>query len=133
MAYNDVIRKFVEEDYKDCVIHVVCDNEHKFWDNTPFYPDLIWDWDNERFMALEPNDETIDQNRHPMMITSVDLSLIQFLVAYPNKEETIKFINDNYTDEDKKKKALAIFQKAAPGMMGPRTLRKNIDDPEFKA
>ena len=133
MAYYDLIRKFVEEDYKDCVILVTCDNEHKFWHNAHFQPDIVWDWDNERFMAFETNEEILDQNKHPIMITMVELAHIQFMTAYPNKAEVLKFINDNYTDEDSKAKALAVFQKAAPGMMGPRTLRKDLSDPEFRA
>lgn len=133
MAYYDMIKKFVEEDYKDCAILVTCDNEHKFWHRASSYPDLVWDWDNERFMALEPNDETIDQNKHPLMVTMVELAHIQFMTAYPNKVDVLKFINDNYTDEEAKEKALMVFKKSAPGMMGPNTLRKNISDPEYRA
>lgn len=133
MAYVDIIKKFVEEDYKDATILVTCDNEHKFWHRASSNPDLIWDWDNERFMALEPTDEVVDQNKHPMMITTVELAHIQFLTAYPNKIDIVKFINENYTDEEAKKKAVTVFQKSAPGMMGPRTLRKNINDPEYRA
>lgn len=132
MAYVDVIRKFIEEDYADCAILVTCDNEHKFWHRASNSPDIVWDWDNERFIALEPTDEMSDQNKHPMMVTTVELAHIQFLTAYPNREDAMKFINENYTDEDAKQKALKLLFKCAPATMGPRTLRKNISDPEYR-
>lgn len=130
MSYYDHIKKFVEEDYKDCVILVTCDNEHKFWHNAASQPDIIWDWDNERFFALEANEEIVDQNKHPMMVSMVELAHIQFMTAYPGKLDILKFIDEYYTDEESKNKALDLFKKSAPSMMGPRTLRGNINDPE---
>lgn len=132
MAYYDLIKKFVEEDYKDCAILVTCDNEHKFWHNVKDVPPIIWDWDNERFLALETTDEIADQNKHPMQVTSVELAHIQFMTAYIDKTTTIDFINKYITDEEKKKQTLSLLCRTAPGMMGPRTLKKNIDDPEYR-
>ena len=133
MAYYDLIKKFVEEDYKDCTILVTCDNEHKFWHNAKDVPPIIWDWANERFIALETTDEIVDQNKHPMQITSVELCHIQFLTAYIDRSTAIDFISKNITDEAKKEETLKLLNRVAPGMMGPRTLKKNIDDPEFRA
>ena len=130
---KDAIRKFVEEDYKDFVIMVTCDNEHKFYHNASKNPSIVWDWDNDLFLALDINDEPIDQNKHPMQVTQVSLEEIQFLDAFIDKEAALKFISEKYTDDEDKAVAKAILQKAAPGVMGTRTLRKHIDDPEFRA
>lgn len=132
MAYVDIIKKFVEEDYKNCTILVTCDNEHKFWHRASSCPDLVWDWENERFMALEPTDEIVDQNQHPMMITTVELAHIQFLTAYVDRIDIINFINENYTDEEAQQKALKMLKKTATATMGPNTLRKNLSDPEYR-
>lgn len=129
---TDVIKKFVEEEYKDFVIEVTCDNEHRFYHNAAGKPPIIWDWTNEVFMVLEPNHVVNDQNKHPMQITKVALEEIQFLTAYVDKVTVLKFINDNITDEDKKKETKEYLQKLAPAMMGPKTLRKNISDPEYR-
>ena len=129
---KEVIKKFVEEDHKDHVIMVTCDNEHKFYHNAHGNVPIIWDWDNDVFIAMEPNDELTDQNKHPMQITKVALEEIQFLTAYVDRITALNFITENITDETKKKESLALLQKVAPGTMGPRTLRKTIDDKEFR-
>lgn len=130
---KDVIKKFVEEDHKDHVIMVTCDNEHKFYHNAHGNLPIIWDWDNDVFIVMEPTDEVVDQNKNPMQITKVALEEIQFLTAYVDRIDAINFIRQNITDEKKKEEALSLLQRVAPGMMGPRTLRKNIDDPEYRA
>ena len=68
-----------------------------------------------------------------MVVTMVSLDEIQFLDAYIDKATAIKFISEKYTDDNEKQKALKLLNKIAPGMMGPNTLRKNIDDPEYRA
>ena len=130
---TDAIRKFVEEDYKDFVIMVTCDNQHVFYHNAAGHPPIIWDWDNEVLLALDTTDEVIDQNKHPLQITMVALEEIQFLDAYIDKATALKFINEKFTDEDQKSMVKTLLNKVAPGSMGPRTLRKFIDDPEYRA
>lgn len=120
MSFVESIRKFVEEDYKDCAILVTCDNQHLFWDNVSSYPDLIWDWENDTLKALDFNTETVNQNQHPIMITETAISLIQYVTAYPNTSEVIDFINKSYTDEKKKEKALSLLQKSLPCIMNPK-------------
>ena len=129
---KEAIKKFVEEDYKDFAIMVTCDNEHKFYHNVYGNPPIIWDWDNDVFITLSVSDEIIDQNKHPMQVTMVALEEIQFLDAYIDKPTVLKFITENITDENKKQETLKLLNKVAPGMMGPRTLRKFIDDPEYR-
>ena len=121
---TDVIRKFVEEDYKDFVIQIRLDNEHRCFHNVPGNAPIIWDWENENFMVIEPNDEITDQSGHPMQIRLVDFGDIQELIAYVDTTTALKFINEKITDEDKKKEVKAILQKVRPALMTPRTLRK---------
>ena len=127
---KEAIRKFVEEDYKDFVIMITCDNEHKFYHNAHGNPPIIWDWDNNVFIALDVNDdEIIDQNKHPMQVTMVSLDEIQYLDAYIDKATAIDFINKNITDETKKEEVKALLKKVAPAMMAPRTLSgKNLGE-----
>ena len=120
----DVIRKFIEEDYKDCVIQIRCDNEHLFWDHTANNAPIIWDWDKEYFMVIEPNDEITDQSGHPMQIHLVDFGDIQELIAYVDTTTALDFINKNITDETKKEEVKALLSKVRPAMMSPRSLRK---------
>ena len=119
---KEAIKKFVEEDYKDFVIRITCDNEHIYFYNASKNPSVVWDWDNNVIYALELNNEIMDQNKHPMKITQVSLDEIQFLTAFPDKTTILKFINEKFTDEDKKKEAKEILQRTAPAMMGPRSL-----------
>lgn len=129
---KEILKKFVEEDYKDYTILVVCDNEHKFLHRSYGNPDIVWDWGNNVFIALQTNQDSIDQNKHPMQVTTVSLDEIQFITAYIDAETTVNFINSNYTDETQKEKAKSYFRKVKPGMMGPRTLRKTLSDDEYK-
>ena len=121
---TDVIRKFVEEDYKDCVIQVRCDNQILFYDHTAHNSPVIWDWDNECFMVIEPNDEIIDQSGHPMQIRLIALDQIQELIAYVDTITALDFINKNITDEAKKEEVKAMLGKVRPAMMSPKSLRK---------
>ena len=120
---KDIIKKFVEEDYKDYTIKVTCDNEHIFYHRSYGNPDIIWDWDNNAFIVLESHEDVVDQFKHPMQITIVSLDEIQFLTAMVETSAVIEFIN-KYTEEESKEKAKLILQKIKPGMMGPRTLRE---------
>ena len=129
---KEVIKKFVEEDHKDEVILITCDNEHKFWHNTKNNPPVIWDWDNDRFLALESNNQAIDQNKHPFTITSVALEEIQFLTASVDIVGVLDFIKEYITDEEQKEITMALVQKCKPAMMGPKTLRKTLADDEYK-
>ena len=129
---KDVIRKFVEEDYKDFTILIICDNEHKFYHRSYGNPDIIWDWDNEVFIALETTEDAIDQNKHPMQVTTVSLEEIQFLTAFVDTVKTLDFINSKYKTDEQKEKAKLALQKTKPGMMGPRTLRKTLNSDEYK-
>ena len=129
---KEQLKKFVEEDYKDHVILVTCDNEHKFWHNAAKNPPIIWDWDNDQFITLEPNNDIVDQNGNPMQITMVSLEEIQFITAYVDTVTALNFINENITDEEKNKEVKEILQRIKPSMMGPNTLRKNINDNEYK-
>lgn len=130
---KEAIRKFVEEDYKDFVIMITCDNEHKFYHNATGLPPIVWDWDNNVFISLDTSDIINDQNKHPMQVTMVSLDEIQYLDAFIDRITALNFINQNITDEAKKQEIKSLLQKVAPGTMGFRTLRKNIDDPEYRA
>jgi hypothetical protein len=129
---KNVIKKFVEEDYKDCAILVTCDNEHKFWHNSKKNPPIIWDWDNDCFIALETNNEAIDQNKHPFTITTVALDEIQFLTASVDIATVLGFVKENITDEEQKEVTMELIKKCKPAMMGPRTLKKTLSDDEYK-
>ena len=129
---KEVIRKFVEEDYKDFCIMVTCDNQHIFFHNAHGNPPIIWDWDNNVLICMDVTDELADQNKHPMQITMVALEEIQFLDAFVDKATALKFINEKITDEEQKAVSKAYVQKAAPGQMGPRTLKKYLNDPEYR-
>lgn len=128
---KDLLKKFVEEDFKDFAILVISDNEHRFYHRTQSSPDIIWDWANEVFYAFEANEEMTDQNKHPMQVTMVALEEIQFITAFVDAKKSIEFINDNYTDDDQKEKAKLVLQKVKPGFMGPTTLKKNLNDDEY--
>ena len=121
---KDVLRKFVEEDYKDCTILITCDNEHKFYHRAFGNPSVIWDWDNDVFIALETNEDATDQNGHPMQVTSVALEEIQFITAYIDTQTALNFINEKYTEEADKENAKQVLQKGKPEQMGPKTLRQ---------
>lgn len=121
---RDHIRKFVEEDYKDCVVLITCDNEHKFYHKAHGNPSVVWDWDNEVFYALETNEDIADQNGHPMQVTTVALDEIQFLTAYIDTIQALDFINNKYTDDAEKENAKDVLMKIRPGQMGPKTLRR---------
>lgn len=120
---KEYIKKFVEEDYKDYCILVTCDNEHKFYHNAKDNPPIIWDWDNNTFTVLSTNQEIIDQNGHPMEVTTVSLEEIQFLTAYIDTVKALDFINTKITDETKKEEAKQMLQKIRPAKMGPNSLR----------
>ena len=121
---KEVIKKFVEQDYKDHTILVTCDNEHKFYHRSYGIPDIVWDWDNGVFIAIETNDDAVDQNKNPMQVTTVALDEIQFLTAYIDAATSIDYINKKYTTDESKEKAKEILRKVKPGAMGPRTLRQ---------
>lgn len=129
---KEVLRKFVEEDFKDFAILVISDNEHRFYHRAKNNPDIVWDWDNDVFYALETNEETIDQNGHPMQVTAVALEEIQFITAFIDTKKGIEFINDKYSDDSQKEKAKLVLHQIKPGMMGPTTLRKTLSDDEYK-
>lgn len=119
----DVIKNFVET-YKDFVIQIRLDNQILVYDNVPNYPPVIWNWDEENFMLIEPNDEMIDQSGHPMQIRLVDFGDIQELIAYVDTNTALNFINENITDEDKNKQMKELLSKVKGGLMTPRSLRK---------
>ena len=120
---KEYIKKFVEEDYKDCVILVTCDNEHKFYHNAANNPPIIWDWNNGTFKVLQSNQEITDQYGNPFQIVTVALEEIQFLEAYVSMETALDFINENVTDEEKKKECKEKFiQKLAGCTMAPNSL-----------
>ena len=121
---KEVIKKFVEEDFKDHTILVICDNEHKFYHRSYGSPDIVWDWNNDRFLALESAEDVADQNKNSMQVTSVSLEEIQFLRAFIDVPTALEFVNKNYKEEDAKKKAKDTLQIVKPGQMGPRTLRR---------
>ena len=121
---TDVIRKFIEEDYKDFVILVRCDNEHLYYHNSPGNSPLIWDWDKEHFMFIEPNDNILAQSEFPMQIHLIDFGDIQELTAYVDKTTALNFINNNITDEDMQKKLKSQLQKLSASMMDTKTLRQ---------
>lgn len=118
---KDYIKKFVEEDHKGELIVITTDNEHKYYHNAYKNPPIVWDWDNETFYALESNEEITDGN-NPMQLTAVALNDIQFLTVKLDKAGSLKFINENITDENAKKQAKALLQKLSHSTMKPRTL-----------
>ena len=129
---KEVIKKFVEEDFKDFAILVISDNEHRFYHRSKNNPDIVWDWNNDVFYALETTEEVIDQNKHPMQVTAVALEEIQFLTAFIETSKVLEFINEKYSDDSQKEKAKLVLQQVRPSMMGPKTLRKNINDKEYQ-
>lgn len=129
---KEVIKKFVEEDFKDFTILVISDNEHRFYHRAKNNPDIVWDWDNDVFYALETNEEVVDQNGHPMQVTAVALEEIQFITAFIETKKAIEFINSKYTDESQKEKAKSVLQQIKPSMMGPKTVRKTLADDEYR-
>lgn len=118
----NVIKNFIEK-YKNFIIQVRVDNEHLFYYNAPNNAPIIWDWDNETLMVIEPNDELMDQSGHPMQIRLVDFEVVQGLTAYVDTVTALDFINENITDEDKKKEVKAQLQKVRPAMMSPTSFR----------
>lgn len=128
---KEYIKNFVEE-HKDDTILITCDNEHKFYYNAHGNTPVIWDWDNDAFIALETNQEIVDQNKHPMQVTIVALEEIQFLTAFIDINQTLEFIKEYVTDEKQKENVMKIVQKMKPAMMGPKTLRGYINSPEYK-
>lgn len=122
-AEKALIKKFVEEDYKNHSIRVVTDNEHIYYHRAYGMPDIVWDWDNNRFMVMDINLDSTDQNGNPIEISSVSLDEIQFMTAFVNTNEAMNFITTYYKDAKSKEKAMTFLQKVKPGQMGPRTLR----------
>ena len=120
---KDAIKNFVEK-YKDFVINIRLDNEWHYYDNTPQNAPIIWDWDNEVFMVIEPNDRLIDQSGHPMQLNMVDLDQIQEITAYIDTDTALDFINENITDPEQAKVVKAQLQKVLPSNMTPKSLRK---------
>lgn len=123
-AEKALIKKFVEEDYKDHSIRVVTDNEHIYYHRAYGMPDIVWDWDNNRFLAMDINLDATDQNGNPIEITAVSLDEIQFITAFVNVQQAMNFINQYYKDDKAKEKAQKFLQKVKPGQMGPKTLRQ---------
>lgn len=128
---KEYIKKFVEEHKEDTIL-ITCDNEHKFYYNAHGNTPVIWDWDNDAFIALETNQEIVDQNKHPFHITIVSLEEIQFLTAFIDINKTLEFIKEHVTDEKQKEKVMQIVQKMKPAMMGPNTLSGYLNSPEYK-
>ena len=120
---KELIKKFVEVDYKDYVIMITGDNQHVFYTNTAKNPPIVWDWDNEVVYILDTNDEIVDQNKHPMQVTMLSLDEIQYLDAFIDMAAALKFINEKFKDEETKENIKKTLSKVAPSMMGPNTLR----------
>ena len=127
----DVIKNFVEK-YKDFTIQIRLDNEHLVYDNMGKNAPVIWDWDNENFMVIEPNDEAIDQGNYPMQIRLIDFGDIQELSVYVDRVTAMNFINEKITDEEKKTVAKELLQKVTPAMMTPSSLRRPHYDNELQ-
>ena len=128
----DAIRKFVEEDYKDCMIQIRCDNQHLFYDHVANNAPIIWDWEKENFMVIEANDELVNQSGQPMQIRLVEFDQIQELIAYVDTTTALDFINKNITDETKKEELKSMLAKIKPAMMTPKSLRQpEYDLPKF--
>lgn len=124
---TEYIKKFVEEDYKDYVIKVTCDNEHVFYHNASGKPPIIWDWESETFKAMHCNQEFFDQHKNPLQITAVSLQEIQFLEAYITVEEALKFISENITDEEKIKETKEMVNKLAGCTILPQSSRDSYN------
>lgn len=120
----NILKQFVENDYKDNTILIITDNEHRYYHRANGNPSVIWDWNNNVFYALESNEEATDQSGHPMQLTVVSFDEIQFLTVYIDTKEALSFINTKYTDEKEKENAKEVLQKIRPSQMGPKTLRQ---------
>lgn len=118
------IKKFIEEDYKKNSIRVTTDNEHIYYHRAYGMPDLVWDWDNDCFYAMDINLDVVDQNGNPIELTMVSLDEIQFITAFVDVKQCMEFISEKYKDDKSKEKAKGILMKVKPGQMGPRTLRQ---------
>lgn len=120
---TDQIKKFVETDWKDYTILVTCDNEHKFFHRSKGMSDIVWDWENECFTALETQEDVDTQMRQPMQVTTVSFGEIQFLTAYIDMPKALEFVKEKYTEEGPLNKAKSILQRIKPAMGTPESLR----------
>ena len=101
---TEVIKSFVE-DHPNDIIMIECDNQHIFYDNILDSPPLIWDWDNECFIAYRSNEWVQTQSKRPVQHTIVSLEEILFLSAFIDQKSYIERVNaePSYDDEDKAK------------------------------
>lgn len=120
----DTIKKFVEEDFKDFVILVTCDNEHKFYHNAIGKPPIIWDWDNGTFTILDVNNDFVDQGKYPARVTTVAIEEIQFIDAFIDINAAIKFVNDNIAEDQDKITSMGLLKKLKPNMMTTEAMRQ---------
>ena len=120
---TEYIKKLITEDYKDCCVLITCDNEHLFYHNSKNQPPLIWDWENELFIAFQTNREIDCQQPNPIEVTYVSFGEIQFIHAYLDTASALEFIKENITDEGYKEQYMDFIKRTKPAMMNDSSLR----------
>lgn len=102
---KEQIIKFRDEIGKDKMLKIVCDNQHIFYDNIASYPPIIWDDDNETFMAVRVCQDANVQVETPYETIQTSYEHVQFMHCYDTVASAIDIMNvygQNLSDDKKK-------------------------------
>lgn len=92
MTKETVIR--MREDFSTSPLKITCDNMIIVWDNSPNYPKVIWDDDNEELTILRSSTEDIQQG-YPFEILKTTYDHIQYIEAYVSPQTATQWLLDN--------------------------------------
>lgn len=101
----------MREDFSTSPLKITCDNMIVLYDHMGFYPDLIWDDGSETVMAFRINTGQNQESR-PFEIFCTNYEHIQYIEALTNPAVAKQWVTENITDEEQKKLANELIQKA---------------------
>ena len=112
---KEQIIKFRDEIGKDKMLKIVCDNQHIFYDNIASYPPVIWDDENETFMAIRVCQDPNVQVETPYETIQTSYEHIQFMHCYDTVASAIDLMNayGSRLSEDKKKQFETYLSESA--------------------
>lgn len=84
----------MREDFSTSPLKITCDNMIIIWDNSPNYPKVIWDDDNEELTILRSSTEDIQQG-YPFEILKTAYEHIQYIEAYVSPQNATQWLLDN--------------------------------------
>ena len=88
------------------------------WDRVENGSAVKWDDDNEQLIVVRPAMDPAP-GQYPIEILMTDYELIQYMEVYTNSAEAMKFIKQEFTDEELQKKATNVVLSAIQGRAKP--------------